>query len=124
MRKSLYLMNNSYGFFLPYTMAILAISFLVLMTSVSIYRNELFISHRLIEQIKIETLMQMGQEKFKVDAASSEKDNGKVFYSFPHGDVHIDYELVELNQFNLTIKINTNKNTHYFITKRIKKNKR
>ena len=64
MRNQLPFMNES-GFYLPYVLMVAVISLTILTTTIYLYKNEIETTHYVTEQIKAETLIQMGRVQFK-----------------------------------------------------------
>lgn len=97
MRKKLSFITNEHGYFLPFVLFFTTIILLIIIGSINNYHNELTMSHRLHEQIKIETLYQMGLAQFKKDIALiGESDTilwaREFAYQFPYGHVDITFE--------------------------------
>ncbi|MGY0692926.1 hypothetical protein ACW2QC_09085 [Virgibacillus sp. FSP13] len=105
--KSSYI-NRQGGFILPYVLFIVAIVLLVLTTKVNMYQNDIHIANNHIEQLEIETLLQMGRAKF-VDEFSIEtiKETGNKTYTFPPGIVKITYTRINEMEYQLLFQIST-----------------
>lgn len=91
MRNKLYYFTNQRGFFLPYVLFIVSLTLLIVSTNIKLYDNEIHMMHHLIEQIKIETLIQMSHMKYKEDVNRNDHIPEVTSYSFPSGDVTISY---------------------------------
>lgn len=111
MKKQLYFMNNQNGFFLPYVLFITSLVFILATSHIATYRSDLQITENQIEQLRIETLFQMGRTKFKNEVYKGKFDgsNNKVFYLFPDGSVEILIKAFDNEQFALFFTIFTNK---------------
>ncbi|WP_106497152.1 hypothetical protein [Lentibacillus sp. Marseille-P4043] len=108
MKNKLSFINRQGGFILPYVLFIVAIVLLVLTTKVNMYKNDIHIANNHIEQLEIETLLQMGRAKF-VDEFSLEtaKETGKKTYTFPPGIVKITYTRINEMEYQLLFQIST-----------------
>lgn len=101
MIKPSFITRNQRGFILPYTLFVIAIVLLLLTIQIRTYQNDIRISHNHQEQLKIETLIQMGREQFKQDIVSKEKTTGAVTYKFPPGKVIIKYTQIDSAEYKL-----------------------
>lgn len=111
-------MNNQRGFILPYTLFIATIVLLIVMTNIITYNQNIQITYNYMEQIKIQTLFQMGREKFKQEVTTLEINN-KVAYDFPHGHVVIDYTTTE-TEYHLYFLIYTENDSVYLTENTLK----
>ncbi|HEX6594442.1 MAG TPA: competence type IV pilus minor pilin ComGG [Bacillota bacterium] len=118
MKKRLSFTNNENGFFYPYVLFIVSILFVIIMANISIYTNEIQMTHQLIEQTQVETLVQMGLTAFKEDFTGDQHE-GIVSYQFPPGRVDITFSSNE-KQIRLKIKVETNTNYTYTLTHTIR----
>lgn len=116
MKRQLSFMNNDAGFFFPYVLFVTAIVFIFITATITMYASDGKITEKHVEQIKIETLFQMGHAKFKEDNNAKEIDSGETYYTFPYGNVEITYEPSDENRYKLYFKITTDKNAIYSIT--------
>jgi len=106
-------MNNQQGFVLPLVLFTTAIVFVVLMSQITMYRSEINITKNHLEQVKIESLFQMGREKVKDElrmATTVEEIPGKVTYQLPLGSVIILISREKDNQYDLVFDIFTSGN--------------
>ena len=117
MKKQLSIINSQDGFFLPYVLFIISLIFILTTSNIAIYRNDLQITAAQTEQIKIETLFQMGRTKFKANIDQYNAKNNTASYSFPDGNVQIIIHSINDNKYDLYFTILTKeKNTKYVIT--------
>lgn len=105
MLKILHFTRNEQGFILPYVLFILVIMMLLVTSSIHIYQNNTRLTQRHIEQLKFETLFQMGQVRFKKDLqegnipeSHAHDDKQKKEYTFPDGDVTITYKKTDIKE--------------------------
>lgn len=115
MKKRLSFINNQSGFFLPYVLFITSLVFIFITSNISIYQNELQITDRQVEQLKIETLFQMGRAKLKENIEMFEAGNTAT-YLFQDGSVEILIEDWDDNKYKLffTILTKGNQYKYYF----------
>lgn len=95
------------GFFLPYTFVIALITMLVVMTGVEIYKNEMMLSNRMIDQLEIETLIQLGRDRLLQEVPLSHFKENKITYTFPSGTSEIEFVKIEEGNINIFLKIRT-----------------
>ena len=117
MKKQLSFITNQHGFFLPYVLFITSLIFILTMSNITIYRNDLQITANQIDQVKIETLFQMGHTKFKEELDKYNKRKDIVNYTFPDGTVDILIDDIHGNQYELYFTIITKEQqSKYIIT--------
>ncbi|HLS23854.1 MAG TPA: competence type IV pilus minor pilin ComGG [Pseudogracilibacillus sp.] len=109
-------LRNERAFFLPFVLFIFFIIFSVVTTSITIYQNELKISNHLYEQLKTETLVEMTKLNF-IQALETEelRERGELTYTFPQGDVSLQYEKKKAHTYKIYLDIITDQNTEFFI---------
>ncbi|MFC3039058.1 hypothetical protein ACFOGI_02160 [Virgibacillus xinjiangensis] len=91
MKRLLYFMNKKeHGFFLPYVLVIILVVLSGVASSIHAYKNTIDISRNHLEEIKIETLFQMGRAKVEKDLDTQEEVPRLAMYDFPDGNVVID----------------------------------
>jgi len=115
MIKKLFITNNENGFILPYVLFITAIVIIIVTANISIYRNDIVITENQLEQIKIETLFQMGRTKLKKEMVNQEEETSDVSYSFPDGIVKITINSSNSPVYKLYFTITTNNNATYTV---------
>lgn len=110
MKNKLFYITNQHGFFLPYVLFIVSLTFIIISTNIKIYSNEIDMMNHLTEQIKIETLLNMGRTKFTEDMMHNKNVTDTILYSFPSGDVQISYVPSENEQNKIFVyyQITTN----------------
>lgn len=113
MKKRLSFINNQSGFFLPYVLFITSLVFILITSNISIYQSELQITARQVEQLKIETLFQMGRAKLKENIEMFEAGN-KATYLFRDGSVEILIEDRKDNKYTLFFTILTKNNQYLY----------
>src|SRR5699024_836597 len=113
MKKVLFITRNQQGFILPFSLFIISILLLLFTIQITIFKNDIQITHNHQEQLKIETLIQMGREKFKRDIVSKQQQaTGTVTYKFPPGNVTIDYQKIDPSSYRLAWDIASSDKTY------------
>ncbi|TMN20962.1 hypothetical protein FFL34_01675 [Lentibacillus cibarius] len=107
MKKILSSTAEQKGFILPYVLFFIAIAFIAITFNVNLYRDEVQITKNQTEQLKIETLLQMGRTRFKDEVASDTEIPNPVVYHFPVGNVKIRYAEPHEQKYHLYISIQT-----------------
>lgn len=109
-------MNNESGFVLPYVLFIITIVFIVITTSISMYKREVEMSDHFITQLKIETLIQMSHQKLKEDYSLLELDSTNAEYIFIDGMVKLVYKRLDEELYRLQFYIETETGYSYTVT--------
>lgn len=118
MKKQLLFMNNESGFLLPYVLFISIIIFVVIASTIQMYQNEIWLTYQNIDQLKVETLFQMGYEKFIDENTHKDLDEKKIVqYTFPDGDVSIEFTKKDEDEGQLLFQIATHNNSYVSLTK-------
>lgn len=122
MKSPFQFINKANGFYLPYILFIITICFIVLTASINIYKNDIQITNKHVEQIKIETLFQMGRAKLKQDIKKKKpfKDGDEITYNFQEETVKIKVSPLGESSFQLHFTIRTDKDTNYTFTNRLR----
>lgn len=110
-------MTNDKGFIFPYVVFIILITFICITTSAVIFTNELDMTQNHIDQLKIETLIQMAYTQFNEEFPPFEHEQEEVHYWYPDGDVKITYTILNDSQVNLYFFVQTVNNDIYTVTK-------
>lgn len=113
MKNQSLITNKESGFFLPYVLFITVIVLTIITSSIRTYQSEIEITHHLIEQLKAETILQMGISKFNQDYLPNDQETLNVQYNFPDGDVAIIYNLISELEYRLHFTITTNNGLVY-----------
>ncbi len=108
------------GFILPYVLVIVTIALIVMTASIKIYEQEFKVTHHYLEQIKIETLMQMAYVQFHEDYDMNEASQIRTEYEFPSGSVDVTYSPITDEPDTLYFVVDTDKATRYTFLKKIK----
>ncbi|WP_100010671.1 hypothetical protein [Lentibacillus sediminis] len=91
MKKPSSFMNKGNGFILPYVLFIIALVLILIMGNITQYRSEFTSTALQIENVRVETLFQMGREKWKQEIAPHGAVLDQVTtYDFPVGTVEIN----------------------------------
>lgn len=121
MKKQFQFINNEKGFFLPIIFAISFIILLLVMSFIKIYKSELLITEKLVEQYEIDTTIQMGVEMLKRDLQEIDESEGVVTYTLPgQVETNILFKAVDDNAFELEHHIqfpdrSSYEIVHYFV---------
>jgi major membrane immunogen (membrane-anchored lipoprotein) len=107
MKKQSFFINKQDGFFLPYVLFITAIVLLVVSLGTHAYKNDIYIVHNHFEQLKIETIVQMGREQFKREVSEHTAKKGHVSYVFPQGSAEITYTRMDDTEYTLLFTVST-----------------
>lgn len=83
------------------------------------YQDEIQITHNQINQLKIETLIQMARTSFKEEILLGKELDNPIHYHFPYGDVEIDYIVINENEYHLLFSIKTDSNATFMIANRL-----
>lgn|SRR5690625_1766915 len=110
-KRSLFM--NERGFFLPYVVVICFILFTTVASIVKIYEVEIESTNVMIEQIVHETIIQMGIAQFQEEKPYKNYDNGKVTYTFPPGEITIQFERIENGRGKLALNVVTNDDSRF-----------
>lgn len=113
MRKQSYTTTNEEGFILPYVLFIITLLFLLITANINHYQREIEITARHIQQVKMETLFQMGREKVKSEIEHVQS-NDTLTYNFPDGRVQIKITALEAGYYELLFNITSNSNEHLY----------
>lgn len=103
-------MNGDKGFILPFTLFVISLVLLLLAGSLQSYRMDLEITKSQTDQLKAESLFQMGREKWKAEQNGLPSPPSPFFYAFPDGDVIITPSSEGAKQLHLifTIRLDSN----------------
>lgn len=83
------------------------------------YQDEIQITSKQTEQLKIETLMQMAHTSFKKDITHPDVPDNPAKYRFPNGDVDIDFLILDEKKYHLHFSITTDTNATFSISSRL-----
>lgn len=102
-------MNEQHGFIFPYVLFLITIILLLVTVSSNTYKNEIYMAKQYTENLKIQTVYQMGLSKFKEEYATGSFDSasGTISYDFPDGKSVIQYSKME-EELDLKMKIALN----------------
>src|SRR5699024_1665583 len=89
-KQWLYLTNND-GFYFPMVLVVTAFVMIFLGTFIYLYQNELLLSEQTIQQIEAETFIQMSRTEFIQEVKDGLAPFGEVEYTYPNGEVNIQY---------------------------------
>lgn len=120
MKKPSFIMSNQSGFFLPYVLFITTIIFIIITASIRTYQHEIEITHHLIDQLRGETIVQMGLAKFNQEYLPIERDTFSVYYNLPDGEVTIVYSFIDDSEYRLHFTVITKNGLTYTTLKPVK----
>ncbi|WP_164668618.1 hypothetical protein [Virgibacillus doumboii] len=118
MKRQLPFTNNK-GFILPFVLFVTAIALILITSSVRMYQDEIQITNKQTEQIKIETLLQMARTSFKEKVIQSEIPDNPTNYYFPYGDVRVEYIIIDDKKYHLHLTITTDNESTFSIANRL-----
>lgn len=120
MKKQLSSTNSESGFIFPYVLLIATVLFIVITANINMYRQEIQLTYQTIDQLKVETLLQMGYAKFLEEFSKEDLDQKiTVQYDFPDGNVTIEFNQVTSDEGQLLFQMNTKNNSYVAVTKPI-----
>jgi|SRR5690625_139986 len=120
MKKYYDFTRSESGFILPYVLVIVTIVLIAVTANIKIYEQEFKVTHHYLEQIKIETLMQMAYVLFHKDYDLNEASQIRAEYEFRSGSVDVTYSPITDEPDTLYFVVNTDKETRYTFLKKIK----
>jgi len=121
MKKRLFCTTSQSGFIMPFVLFLTIFIFILVSSSIQHYKLDIEITERHIQQLKMETLFQMGREKVKqeINAVSLPET---FTYDFPDGIVRIEAKALEQDTIELFYTIEAKSNHHiYAITDTLSK---
>lgn len=120
MRKSLSTKRYEAGFYLPYISFVCMLVFMMIGTSVVLYKNHLQMTHKMMEWTRVETMIQMTTATFVNDELYNKPEGGETTYNFPDGTVDMSYKEEAAGKWLLHIKIKTKRDfdfaDYYIVT--------
>jgi ribosomal protein L35AE/L33A len=87
MKKRLHIKPPKSGFYLPYTVFVSMIVFVIITTSIAMYQNNVHNTHKLMELVEVETMAQMTKAQFIQGEKYRTTSNGQGNYIYPYGNV-------------------------------------
>lgn len=88
--------------------------------SIRAYQHEIEITHHLVDQLRVETIVQMGLTKFNEEHLPNDEDTLNVQYDFPDGEVTIVYSFIDDSEYRLHFTILTKSGLAYTTFKAVK----
>jgi len=92
MKKQLLQTKNEAGFYLPLVLVVTTLVLSFITTIVILYQNDVRMTKTIVNQIEMDTLIQMSKEEFMRDIVHLSDSNEKLVYHYPNGDVEIHYK--------------------------------
>ncbi|MFS0672806.1 hypothetical protein [Ornithinibacillus sp. 179-J 7C1 HS] len=118
MREQLSFILKENGFMFPSVLLVCTVVLLTFSTNIFSLQHDLKMTYNLIEQVKSQTLFQMGYTKYKKEYLEN-INSETVEYHFPNGKVMITLEEVE-DMNHILFKIETDKEYYSTVTKTLK----
>jgi len=109
MKRRLLIMNEK-GFFLPYVLIVAVIMLTIITTSILIYKTEVESTQFFIDQLELETIIQMGRAQFKAEEVYKNHNQGQVTYIYPYGEIFIKYRMENEQTVFLELQVKTDSN--------------
>ncbi|ALX48076.1 competence type IV pilus minor pilin ComGG [Lentibacillus amyloliquefaciens] len=119
MKNPLSTITNQQGFILPYVLFFIALSLIIVTSTVHLYQNEIHITENQTEQIKIETLFQMARTQAKESIRTASETNDTMSYTFPYGDVLVEYGKLNDHEYRLLFTIETDSGAKHVVNDQI-----
>ncbi|WP_077299474.1 competence type IV pilus minor pilin ComGG [Virgibacillus pantothenticus] len=116
MIKKLSFTHKESGFMLPLVLFVTALVFLIISTTVHRYQNNVIMTKNQIEQLKIETLVQMSREKIKQELIQNGEIENQMDISFPYGEVSVRITSLTPEKYRLFFTITTNNQSKLQLT--------
>ncbi len=101
---------------LPLVLFVTALVFLIISTTVHRYQNNVIMTKNQIEQLKIETLVQMSREKIKQELIQNGEIENQMDISFPYGEVSVRITSLTPEKYRLFFTITTNNQSKLQLT--------
>lgn len=92
---------------LPYVLFIITISSIIILTNISTYHNEMKIIFNQIEQVKIESLINMARTTLKKEIKETLETPSHTYYEFPDGTVDIIITKIDEKTLKLIFTVQT-----------------
>lgn len=123
MKKYSGLIQSNRGFILPGLLLFTSLVLIVFTHSLHLYKTNQLLTVNEIEQIKMETLFQMGHQSFIQDLSkeSVSLPLQPVIYTFPYGVVTVTYTSPSNNTLDTHFSIETNQNSRKQINRLVQK---
>lgn len=107
MKKQYHFIKSEQAFFLPLVLVSSLIIILIITTFITMYHSEIMMTENLIHNLKVDTVIQMSLEQFKMDFYDLNESKGNLYYTFPNGKkVNLQYTFVANNDVMLYYQIN------------------
>ncbi|MBM7569675.1 competence type IV pilus minor pilin ComGG [Aquibacillus albus] len=104
------LFRNSKGFILPYFMLIMVLTLMVISSSVTVYINHIEVSKLEIEQMKLQTLIQMAHAELLDNLQQSESsESGQKIFDYPYGQVTAAYSFINSDTIDVQFYVISDK---------------
>lgn len=113
MKKQSFIISSESGFYLPYVLFIATLIFIVIAASIRTYQQDIEITHHFVEQLKAETIVQMGVATFNQEYLEIEQDTLNIHYSFPDGEVTMIYNFINDSEYKLHFTVLTKNGLSY-----------
>ncbi|RFA32810.1 hypothetical protein CAI16_16855 [Virgibacillus dokdonensis] len=105
-KKSSIIRNNA-GFMFPFVLVITVLVLLIITATAYHYQNNIVMTKNQIEQLKIETMVQMSRERVKQALIQNGELKKQMYFSFPYGDVSLRINALSSDKYTLFFTITT-----------------
>ncbi|WP_121605256.1 hypothetical protein [Virgibacillus sp. Bac332] len=106
MKKILSYTNNEKGFMLPMVMFTIALVLIATITNIQLYQNNKQMTAHQLEQVKMESLIQITREKLKKDLLK-DKDLKRNLYHLPEGNISVVVTLLATGKYKVLFSATT-----------------
>lgn len=109
MNASLSFKNGEDGFVYPFALFVLILLSTVILTTLNMYKMELYSNERLLAQLQAESMVPLVKDAFYKEDPSTLGEEGTLHYTFPRATVQIQYERDFDSIFMLKLIVTTEK---------------
>ncbi|WP_026569957.1 hypothetical protein [Sediminibacillus terrae] len=103
---------NHNGFIFPYIAFVSVVIITALISAVALVHNQQLETYQYYEQLKLDTLLQMGKEQLRTEQSVLDKDCPRSrTYTYPYGTATIRCEQIEDGILKARFTLETNKGT-------------
>ncbi len=91
----------------PFVLFITVLVLMIITATAYHYQNNIVMTKNQIEQLKIETMVQMSRKKVKQELIQNGELKEQMDFSFPYGDVSLRINAIPSNKYTLLFTITT-----------------
>lgn len=112
-----FIKNSENGFFLPFVLVISLVIILLITTFIKMYESEIVMTKNLINQLEVDTIVQMSLEQFKQVIDELDHIEGELTYTYPKQyEANIRYMFLDDEDVKLSYKIKLSNEDLYDVT--------